>query len=227
VVVELSLWLMLAGVVGAKLPLVVTAISRQQSVGPVLLHSAGASLWGLAAAVLAALAITRRHRLSFDALADVCAPSIALGIAVGKVGCLLAGCCYGRPTSVAWAIAFPPSAEGGLTAPVGLPLHPCQLYEAGGAILVLAVLALWERKGHTWPGQIFWLFTLLYSCLRVPLEEFRATAVTAGLSDGQAIALFFGVLGGVMLRWHRKVRDEGISSVESNLGLGSAGTSLE
>ena len=81
------------------------------------------------------------------------APGIALGHVVGRFGCLFAGCCYGKPTTVPWGITFTdPFAAANVGTPLGVPLHPTQLYEAGAELLILAILLCTERKGRPFAG---------------------------------------------------------------------------
>ena len=102
---------------------------------------------GLIAAVAVGLWLVRRYKLPVWTTADLMAPGIALGHVVGRFGCLLAGCCYGRPTDVAWAITFTdPLAAQNVGTPLGIPLHPTQLYDAGAELIILAVLLFTERK---------------------------------------------------------------------------------
>ena len=88
-----------------------------------------------------ALWLVRRYKLPVWTTADMFAPGIALGHIIGRFGCLLAGCCYGRPTTVPWAITFTdPVAAANVGTPLGVPLHPTQLYDAGAELLILVVL---------------------------------------------------------------------------------------
>ena len=98
---------------------------------------------GLIAAFLVGLWLVRRYRLPVWTTADLYAPGIALGHVIGRLGCLLAGCCYGRPTDVPWGITFTdPVAAANVGTPLGMPLHPTQLYDAGAELLILVVPAL-------------------------------------------------------------------------------------
>ena len=129
---------------------------------------------GLIAAVVVALLYLRRHRLPLWTTTDVFAPGIALGHVVGRLGCLMAGCCFGRPTSVPWAITFrDPAALANVGTPLGVPLHPTQLYEAGAEALILVFLLAFERRGRPFPGRTFWSYMLLYGVSRFVIEFYR------------------------------------------------------
>ena len=105
---------------------------------------------------------------------DVFAPGIALGHVVGRLGCLLAGCCFGRPTSVPWAITFTTiRGAANVGTPLDVPLHPTQLYEAGAELLILVFLLAIERRGRPFPGRTFWGYMLLYGISRFVIEFYR------------------------------------------------------
>jgi phosphatidylglycerol:prolipoprotein diacylglycerol transferase len=90
------------------------------------------------------------------------------------MGCLFAGCCYGKPTSLPWAITFTdPFAATNVGTPLNVPLHPTQVYEAGAEALILVTLLATESRGRRFPGRTFWLYILLYAVSRFAIEFFR------------------------------------------------------
>jgi phosphatidylglycerol:prolipoprotein diacylglycerol transferase len=104
----------------------------------------------------------------------VFAPGIALGHVVGRFGCFFAGCCYGKPTTAPWGITFTdPFAQANVGTPLGVALHPTQLYEAGAEAVILAILLLSERRGRLYGGRTFWLYMLLYAISRFIIEFYR------------------------------------------------------
>ena len=141
---------------------------------------------GLILAVTVALIYIRRIGLPLWTTCDVFAPGIALGHVVGRFGCLFAGCCYGKPTTLPWGITFrDPFAAANVGTPLGTPLHPTQLYEAGAELLILIVLLVTERKGKPFPGRTFWLYMLLYAVSRSIIEFYRGDERgTVGLPCG-------------------------------------------
>src|SRR5829696_7657578 len=150
-VMDLGIWIIISALVGAKLLLLVVDF-RQFTGNPRdllgLLRSGGVFYGGLITAVGVAVFYMRRHKMPLWTTTDVFAPGIALGHIVGRLGCLLAGCCFGKPTSVPWAITFTdPAARANVGTPLGVPLHPTQLYEAGAEALILIVLLVFERRG--------------------------------------------------------------------------------
>ncbi len=139
-------------------------------------------LWGgplvvLAAAVPIALATKKSARLC-----DLLALSLPPALALAHAGCFFAGCCYGRPTTMPWAVTFP----AGSKPPNGVPLHPTQLYEIALLALTLAALVAARRK---WPGLLLAWFLALYGAGRAVIELFRGDERLswAGISLSQAI----------------------------------------
>jgi phosphatidylglycerol:prolipoprotein diacylglycerol transferase len=102
------------------------------------------------------------------------APGIAVGHVIGRLGCFMAGCCYGRPTDVPWAVTFTdPMASANVGTPLNTPLHPTQLYDAGAELLILVFLLATERRGRPFAGRTFWLYMLLYAISRYIVEIYR------------------------------------------------------
>ena len=139
-----------------------------------LVWSGGVFYGGLILAVVVALVYIRRVGLPLWTTCDVFAPGIALGHVVGRFGCFFAGCCYGKPTTVPWAITFTdPFAAANVGTPLGVPLHPTQLYEAGAEAIILALLLTTERSGKPFAGRTFWFYMLLYAISRYIIEIYR------------------------------------------------------
>jgi phosphatidylglycerol:prolipoprotein diacylglycerol transferase len=135
---------------------------------------------------------------------DVFAPGIALGHAVGRLGCLAAGCCYGKPTQVAWAVTFTdPAAALNVGTPLNVPLHPTQLYEALAGFVILIVLLALERRRRPFAGRTFWQFVLMYAVSRFVIEFYRGDdrGMMSVFSTSQVISLVLAPLSVVMLAW--------------------------
>src|SRR5258705_3362814 len=176
-VLDVGIYIIISALVGAKLLLLITDF-RTFTADPrellTLARSGGVFYGGLILAVTVALWYIRRIGLPLWTTCDVFAPGIALGHVVGRLGCFFAGCCYGKPTSVPWAITFTdPFAAANVGTPLNVPLHPTQLYEAGAEALILILLLLTERKGHKFAGRTFWLYMLLYAVTRFIIEFYR------------------------------------------------------
>jgi phosphatidylglycerol:prolipoprotein diacylglycerol transferase len=166
---------------------------------------------GLIAAALAAAWYLRRHRMPVLAYGDTLIPAVAFGHFLGRLGCFLAGCCWGRVSEAGfpWLVAFPPASlayqtmagradAAALLDPDGhatRPLHPTQLYESFGELGLFLLLVLWVRPRRRFEGQILAAWLLLYAVLRSVVELFRGDVergLVAGLAVGQwtSIAIF-------------------------------------
>src|SRR6188768_319538 len=206
-VMDLGIWIIVSALVGAKLLLLIVDFKQFTSSPRELLglaRSGGVFYGGLIAAVTVALIYLRRHKLPLWTTTDVFAPGIALGHIVGRMGCLLAGCCYGRPTSVPWAITFTsPEAAANVGTPLGIPLHPTQLYDAGAELVILVLLLVTERRGRPFAGRTFWLYMLLYAISRFVIEFYRGDerGIILGLSTSQFVSVVIAPLAILMLLW--------------------------
>jgi phosphatidylglycerol:prolipoprotein diacylglycerol transferase len=143
--------------------------------------------------------------MPFWTTCDVFAPGIALGHVTGRLGCLAAGCCYGKPTDLPWGITFTnPLAATNVGTPLGIPLHPTQLYEAGAALVIVTLLLATERRGRRFAGRTFWTYMFLYSVSRYIIEMYRGDprgTVFGIFSTSQFISVVLGPLSLVMLFW--------------------------
>lgn len=170
---------------------------------------------GLLGGTSAALWILRRDGLPLRKVADTAAPAVALGLVFGRVGCFLGGCCYGSMTQLAVGMRFPPwspASEGQFRAGLlahpampSLPVHPTQLYEAAGCVVIAVGLGIWARQRgeRAIAGQVALLFLALYAVLRFAIEWVRADDRGGfwGLSTSQWIGL--AVLVAVAFAWRR------------------------
>jgi len=124
---------------------------------------------GLVAVLIVALWYAGRHRLSVWKLGDTCAPAAAIGQTIGRIGCFMAGCCYGKPTDLPWAVVF---TDPQSLAPLNVPLHPTQLYHALGALVIFVILMLLHSRKQ-FDGQLLLWFLILHSAARLTVERFR------------------------------------------------------
>jgi phosphatidylglycerol---prolipoprotein diacylglyceryl transferase len=206
-ILDLGIYIIIAALVGAKLLLLIVDFDQfSRSPGDLLslARSGGVFYGGLILAVLVGFWYIARHRLPFWTTCDVFAPGIALGHVTGRLGCLAAGCCYGRPTNVAWAITFTnPLAAANVGTPLGIPLHPTQLYEAGAELLILGLLLATERRGRPFAGRTFWAYMFLYAISRFIIEMYRGDprGEMFGLSTSQFISVVLAPLSLIMLVW--------------------------
>ena len=206
-VLDLGIYIIIAALVGAKLLLLVVDFDQFRSPQDLLnlARLGGVFYGGLLLAVGVAFWYIARHRMPFWTTCDVFAPGIALGHVTGRLGCLAAGCCYGKPTDVPWAIVFTnPLAASNVGTPLGIPLHPTQLYEAGAALIILALLLATERRGRPFPGRTFWAYMFLYAISRYIIEMYRGDprgSVFGMFSTSQFISIVLAPLSLVMLFW--------------------------
>ena len=204
-VMDLGIWIIISALAGAKLLLLIVdfdTFGRNPREIVTLLRSGGVFYGGLIAAVTVALWYLRRHRMPMWTVTDVFAPGIALGHVIGRMGCLFAGCCFGRPTEVPWAITFNNQyAAENVGTPLHVPLHPTQLYEAGAELVILLFLLATEKRGRPFPGRTFWGYMLLYGVSRFIIEFYRGdTRGTVGMfSTSQFLSLLIVPLSIVML----------------------------
>jgi phosphatidylglycerol---prolipoprotein diacylglyceryl transferase len=206
-VLDLGIYIIIAALVGAKLLLLVVDFDQFKDPRELLnlARLGGVFYGGLLLAVIVAFWYIARHRMPFWTTCDVFAPGIALGHVTGRLGCLAAGCCYGKPTDVPWAIVFTnPLAATNVGTPLGIPLHPTQLYEAGAALVIVTVLLVTERRGRLFAGRTFWSYMFLYAVSRYVIEMYRGDprgTVFGIFSTSQFISIVLGPLSLFMLFW--------------------------
>lgn len=213
---DLCLWMLLSSLVGSKLLMMFTEPEYRdhplQLLSLDFLRSGGVFYGGLIGAVLAGYFLMRRYQLPWWKTADACAPGIALGNFFGRQGCFAAGCCWGKPTNLPWGVRFSELGHEITGVPVGVPLHPTQLYESF-AMLIVFFLLLWLHKRRSFNGQVILLYALLYSVIRFTIEFFRddprgdllGLTTATGLSTSQLISIVVGLVALVLLivRWRK------------------------
>jgi phosphatidylglycerol:prolipoprotein diacylglycerol transferase len=204
-VLDLGIYIIISALVGAKLLLVITdfrTFVNDPAELITLARSGGVFYGGLILAVSVALWYIQKIGLPLWTTCDAFAPGIALGHVVGRMGCFFAGCCWGKPTDVPWAITFTNqyTAEN-IGTPLNVPLHPTQLYEAGAEAIILALLLATEKRGRTYPGRTFWVYMLMYAVSRFVIEFFRDDPRGAVMmfSTSQFISLVLVPLSIIML----------------------------
>ena len=210
-VMDMLIWVIIAALVGAKALLFIVDFSHFTSSWQEftsLLRSGGVFYGGLIAAVVVCIYQLRKHHLPLWQSGDLFAPGIALGYMVGRLGCLMAGCCYGKPTTVAWAITFTdPAANLNVGTPLNVPLHPTQLYESAAGLVILLILLALEKRPNSYPGRTFWSFVGLYAVLRFIIEFYRGDdrgIVFNAVSTSQLISIILLPLSLAMLWYLRR-----------------------
>ena len=214
--VDFGLWLVIWALLGAKLLLVLVELPRYlANPGEILgtVRAGGVFLGGFLAAITAAVVLLRRYKLPALPTFDVIAPSLSLGQAIGRIGCLMAGCCWGSSCSLPWAITYTnPIAAENLGTPLHAPLHPFPVYSSlfnFGLYLVLA--ALYKRRPA--PGRVFATYLVLYGIGRFLLESTRGDAARGfvlggALSTSQLISLGLIITGSGLHLWVSRHRGQ-------------------
>lgn len=214
VIVNLGVYCALAGIVGAKVLMIAMDPAYRANPGEIFtlatLQSAGIFYGGLIAAVLMAYIYMRRNHLPFFRTADLFAPGLALGHGIGRLGCFAAGCCWGKPTHLPWAVVFTNPDARAVGVPMGIPLHPTQLYESFSEFLICGILFLFARRGHR-DGAILGGYFALYGIVRFLVEFLRehdeSNPLGLALSLEQWISLGLVVAGAILI-----FRPQGVTS---------------
>ena len=202
---NLMIWILIGGVVGAKLLYVINHFGGQEPLKKLILSRSGMVFHGaFIGATMAVWLFIRRTKMPLWATFDALAPSFALGHAFGRIGCFMTGCCYGKACSLPWAVQFP---EGHTTHPNHI--HPTQIYESLLNFSTYFVLA-WLFRRRKFDGQVIAAYMLIYAVVRFGLEFFRADgrgkSWFGALSSGQDISILL-LIGGGALWWLLRERN--------------------
>jgi phosphatidylglycerol:prolipoprotein diacylglycerol transferase len=200
-IADITLWLMVGAILGARVVYVITYWKDEFASQPLseifmIQHGGLVFYGGLIGAIIAGSIYIRWKKLPLWKMADALAPSIALGSVFGRIGCLLNGCCYGRVCDAPWAIHFPAD-----HATRGLPVHPTEIYDALLNLLLYFGLA-WLFRHKKFDGQIFASYFIGYAICRSIVEYFRGDYTDLhyhfGLTPAQWISVPIFVTGLVL-----------------------------
>ena len=202
---DISFWVVLAAIIGSRIFFVIVNYDQYVSapLDALKIWSGGLVFYGgLIGAIIATVIMARRNNIRLWKLADIMAPGLALGHAVGRLGCFFAGCCYGAPSDAPWAVTFHNVKS---IAPKGIPLHPTQLYDSFNELSIFLILtALRPRK--KFEGQLWWTWLGLYAVGRSIVELYRADARGAilggAVTTSQAVAAVALSAAVVMYAWN-------------------------
>ncbi len=202
-ITNLAVYVALAGLLGAKLLMIWFDWPNVQIFTLGFLQAAGVYQGGLILAVAFAFFYMRRNKLPFLGTSDIFAPGIALGHAIGRLGCFAAGCCWGKETKLPWAVTFHNPDAWALTGvPLETPLQPSQLYEFATEAMLFGYLYWRFGRAHE-PGKIIGLYLVISSAVRFLIEftRFHEQALPFGLplSITQWIALALAAAGATLL----------------------------
>lgn len=168
---------------------------------------------GFIGATVAAVYLLRRDHFPFWKAADMAGFAIPMGLAFGRMGCLLAGCCFGARTDLPWGLSFPPrsaaseeQAKDHILTSMRMwsqPVHPTQIYESAASLAIAAFLLFWLLPRKRYDGQVFVGSLVLYSVARFLIEILRrdARGGMIGLSTSQLIGIGLCVAAAMI---HRK-----------------------
>jgi len=191
---DLGLYILISALLGAKLLLLIVDWDHYRQEPLSLIRSGGVFYGGLVAAVLTSIVYFNKHRLPVWKMGDILAPSVALGHAIGRLGCFSAGCCYGKATTMPWGVTFTdPYAREIAGVPLGVALHPTQLYESGAEFLIFATLMILSLRKR-FDGQIFWTYVALYATARFVIEFFRGDMRGFVFGEALSTSQFIGII---------------------------------
>jgi phosphatidylglycerol:prolipoprotein diacylglycerol transferase len=209
---NLGVLVVLMGLLGAKVLLIVNDWGYYSahpgeifSIGT--LQAGGVFSGGFLAALAAAAWYVRRHHMPALRTCDSFAPGLALGHAIGRLGCFAAGCCYGKPTHHLWGITFTnPLANAWVGTPLGVPLEPTQLFESAVELANFFIL-YWLIRRKKFDGQVIGAYMFLYGFARYFLEFIRDDPGRGSLFGGamtgtQLISILLVIAGGAL--WIRR-----------------------
>ncbi len=198
IITDLSFYILIAAITGSRLLFILINYSYYIS-NPLAIFK----IWegglvfygGVLLAVPVVLFYAKKHNLKLWLIADIFAPSIAIGHAFGRIGCFFAGCCFGRASeTLPWGVVF---TNPECLAPLNVRLHPTQLYESVGEFINFFILILLQKR-KSYNGQIFLSYILIYSVLRFIVEIFRGDFargfIISGISVSQGISIIMFVI---------------------------------
>jgi phosphatidylglycerol:prolipoprotein diacylglycerol transferase len=229
---NLGIYGILVALLGSKLWLILTAwdyfIANPREIFSIAtFQSAGVFYGGVLAGILWVVLYTHFQKMPLLGVLDLTAAPIALGHAIGRLGCFAAGCCYGKPTSLPWGVTFTSPVAGEIAGtPLHISLHPTQLYESGAEFLNVLLL-VWLGTRQRFSGQLIGAYFILYGIERGTIEFFRGDpGRTLMFHDAVSLMQFVSVgliLAGGYL-WWRGLRGSAPIPPATPVTLGSAPT---
>ncbi|MBQ5581513.1 MAG: prolipoprotein diacylglyceryl transferase [Clostridia bacterium] len=227
-----AVWGLLAGLLGAKLTFIISNIKLLFTNPSYVLGTNGFTVYGgVVLGIIVGGLIVKRKKVDVPVYLDLVIPQIALAQGFGRIGCFLAGCCYGKPTDSHFGVVFPVEA----IAPSGIPLIPTQLISAAGDFLIFAILLLLSnfatdylkvRKGEEelldkdavtkklrffQPLSMSGMYLILYGIGRFAIEFLRADPrrTALGLTSNQYVSIVFVIAGLALIFYGYKRAQKG------------------
>lgn len=201
------IWIILAGLIGARIGYVIAHFRYYVEYpldilkiwqGGLVFH--GGFLGGF---LVMMIWLFKKERKNLWKWFDAAIPALVLANSIGKIGCFLNGCCYGRETSLPWAVKIPVLGDN-------LPRHPTQIYESLAYFLIFVILILINRKRIRFDGFVFFFGLILHSLARFGLEYYRQWTVTVRIfnitfSDAQIVCSIIIICAILGLVWKKNL----------------------
>lgn len=216
-IIDLGLWILVGGIVGARLLFVLLELSYylKHPLHIFMLNQGGLSFYGsLIGGYVGGVWYAKRQKIPVWPIADIIAPWLAMGYSIVRVGCFLNGCCYGVPSQNAWAMRC--AAEDNLLR------HPTQLYALVASLIIFGVLMMVRHK-KPFHGFVFWLYLGIYGTARFIIEIFRESQILAfgWLRTTQVACVGLVLLAGWMIyQGYRRKEQVAAFAGEENLPAG-------
>ena len=222
-ILDLGTFLIIGAIIGARLTYVVSYWERDYACKPLWtilnLRDGGLVYYGgFIGATLSGLIVARFKKLPLWKMADVLTPSVALGSAIGRIGCLMTGCCFGRVCDLPWAIRFPNQSPAWQTQEAAhligplegtLPVHPTEIYDSLLNFTLYLGLA-WLYRHKKFDGQVFALYLMVYAITRSISDAFRGDYppenIHSGLTPAHLVSIGIFVAGAVLFRMLSRTR---------------------
>ena len=207
---DVAIWGLLVGLLGAKLLYILTRLDEVIHTPNSLLNyiTSGFVFYGAPLAVIPFLYfIRKKYKFSVLKFLDIFMVVLPLGHAIGRIGCFLAGCCYGKPTTLPWGVTFKNSTivEPALRS---VALHPVQLYESF-LLCVLFIILYKLFKKKCFDGQVFCAYFMCYAVIRIITEQFRGDGIRGFIisnliSTSQFISLIMFIISLVLFFYFKR-----------------------
>jgi len=205
-ILDLAFYLIIAAIVGSRLLYIIIQYKYyiENPLEMIKIWSGGLVYYGgFILALVVAVWYMRKKHLPIWKTIDIMTPSIAIGQAIGRLGCFSAGCCFGKETTLPWGVTF---SNPESLAKLGVPLHPTQLYSSINAFIIFFILMV-AKRFKRFDGFLIWLYMLLYSITRPIIELFRGDnrgfVIEGVLSTSQFIGIVMGIISIFMLLYLR------------------------
>lgn len=181
---DLAFWLLFYGFIGARILFIITRLEffMENPLDMFKVWEGGLVFFGgLILATAYAFYYFKKHKLNVWKMLDVLAPGLVIAHAFGRLGCMAAGCCYGRPTGEPWGIRL--NSELVDDAYKNIPLHPTQLYESVSLFILFAGM-MYIFRTKKFDGQVGLTYFILYPIIRSIIEIYRGDSIRGFVIDG-------------------------------------------